>query len=83
MRLLRFAVPALAMSGTCVNAQVTTTFGYDARGRVVQAQSTGGVNASSTYQYDRADNRARVIVSAPGSAASSSSNADREVRPAQ
>ena len=47
------AVPALAM------AAETITYGYDARGRLVQVNRSGTVNnnIATNYSYDKADNR--------------------------
>ncbi|MCW2404394.1 YD repeat-containing protein [Sphingobium sp. B1D7B] len=47
-------------------AAETTTYKYDAKGRLVEVKQTGGPanNASSTYQYDAADNRTNVKVDA-------------------
>lgn len=46
-------LPAAASAGE------TVTYKYDARGRLVTVSHAGGVNngVTSTYAYDRADNR--------------------------
>lgn len=45
-------------------AQETTTYTYDAKGRVTNVVRSGGPSggASTTYQYDPADNRTNVTV---------------------
>jgi len=45
----------------------TVTYVYDASGRLVHVGHSGGVNdgASSTYSYDKADNRTNVTVTGP------------------
>lgn len=45
-------------------AQESTTFTYDAKGRVVTVTRTGGPSGgvTTTYSYDRADNRTNVTV---------------------
>ena len=45
-------------------AQETTTYTYDAKGRVSGTQRSGGPSsgASTTYTYDAADNRTNVTV---------------------
>lgn len=43
-------------------AQETTTFKYDALGRLTDVSRTGGANNKSTaYVYDAADNRKTVV----------------------
>ena len=46
-------------------AQETTTYTYDAKGRVVAIARTGGPSqgVATTYSYDKADNRTNVSVS--------------------
>lgn len=46
-------------------AQETTTFKYDAKGRLTETKRTGGPSNGvvSTYEYDNADNRKKVSVS--------------------
>ncbi len=48
-----------------VTAQDTTTYQYDALGRLIQSTTVGGANDGLDYQYeyDAADNRKRVTVS--------------------
>jgi len=45
-------------------AQETTTYTYDAKGRVTGTQRSGGPSsgATTTYTYDGADNRTNVTV---------------------
>lgn len=52
-----------------VNAASTTTYTYDALGRLVQANSTGTVNngAQMTTTYDAADNRTTYQVTGSAS----------------
>ena len=69
--MLRLVVGALLAVLLCtffvspVLAQETTSFGYDALGRVVAVARTGGPSngATTQYQYDPADNRTNVTVS--------------------
>jgi hypothetical protein len=46
-------------------AQETTTYTYDAKGRVVGVVRSGGPSSGTNtqYQYDKADNRTNVTVS--------------------
>ncbi len=48
------------------HAAETTTYRYDAKGRLLEVKQTGGPanNATSTYTYDAADNRTNVKVEA-------------------
>lgn len=46
-------------------AEKTTRYQYDALGRLTGVQDDGSNPTSSTYQFDAASNRTRVIVSAP------------------
>jgi hypothetical protein len=50
-------------------ATETITYTYDARGRLVKVMRTGSVNnnVSSSYSYDKADNRTNVNVVSPNS----------------
>ncbi|AXK43549.1 hypothetical protein DVR09_08385 [Erythrobacter aureus] len=43
-------------------ASETVTYTYDAKGRLVKVERTGGSNnsAKTEYEHDRADNRKRV-----------------------
>lgn len=52
----------LALSATAAAATETITYHYDARGRVVQVVHSGTVNngVTTTYSYDKADNRTNV-----------------------
>lgn len=45
----------------------TITYTYDARGRLVKVERSGGVNnnVSANYSYDKADNRTNVNVISP------------------
>lgn len=64
----------LTFVGTA-QAQQTTAYSYDAKGRLIKATNSGGSNSSTTtYQHDKADNRARLTTSgAAGTAAQSAS----------
>jgi hypothetical protein len=53
------------VSSVSLSAQETITYSYDALGRLVQVYhgaSGPNANTSATYTYDRADNRAQVVV---------------------
>lgn len=64
---------ALASVSTTALASETITYGYDARGRIVQVAHSGSVNNGllTTYALDKADNRASVTVTGGGSPAPS------------
>ncbi|WP_395612221.1 RHS repeat domain-containing protein [Allosphingosinicella sp.] len=50
------------------NASETQNFSYDARGRLVNVQHSGSVNANvlTRYEYDKADNRTlKNVIGAP------------------
>lgn len=61
---------------TGASAQETTTYTYDARGRLTNVQRSGGPEsgAVASYTYDTADNRTGVTVS--GSANGGSGDTD-------
>ena len=44
------------------HASETTTYTYDAKGRLVKVQRSGGTNngTATDYEHDKADNRKRV-----------------------
>jgi len=48
-------------------APETITYKYDARGRLVKVERSGGVNnnVKAEYKYDKADNRTNVNVISP------------------
>ena len=50
---------ALLLSSAPALAAETTAYAYDARGRLIQVARSGTVNngATTTYQFDKADNR--------------------------
>ncbi len=52
----------LVLSASPVMAAETTTYSYDALGRLVKVSHNGATNtgASATYQFDPADNRSTV-----------------------
>jgi len=64
-------------------AQSTTTYTYDALGRLTNTATSGGTNngLSSQFQYDNAGNRTTVTVS--GAAASSNGSGDGASTPQQ
>lgn len=68
-----FAGTSLLLLAASASAQETTTYTYDAKGRVTTATRSGGPSqgATTTYTYDNADNRSNVTVanSPNGSAA--------------
>ena len=69
MKLHIRALSALSLAMLCGGissalAQETTTYTYDAKGRVTGTQRSGGpsAGATTTYTYDSADNRTNVTV---------------------
>jgi len=48
----------------CAIASETSSFAYDSRGRLIRVVKTGTVNngQQTEYQFDKADNRVRVVV---------------------
>ena len=58
------ALGLFAAVPTSLMAQETTTFSYDAKGRVTKSTRTSGPSGGvvTTYDYDRADNRTKVSV---------------------
>jgi hypothetical protein len=62
-----FLLTAFSVCGSRASATETITYTYDAKGRVVQVVRAGTVNnnGSTTYQYDKADNRKQVTATAP------------------
>lgn len=64
-RLIACGLVGLALLGTASLATETITYKYDAKGRLVEVKRTGTVNnnVKAEYQYDKAHNRTRVIVS--------------------
>jgi hypothetical protein len=62
------ATAGLLMLPASAPAAETITYSYDARGRLVRAQSSGSVNnnVATNYVYDKADNRTnRTVTGAP------------------
>ena len=59
------AIAGALMASSPVSAAETTTYTYDARGRVVHAARAGSVNngITTSYQFDKADNRVAVTTS--------------------
>lgn len=58
------ALPAPMFVVSAAQASETIRYVYDAKGRVVRVERTGSVNngVTTVHQYDRANNRRRVIV---------------------
>jgi len=66
-RLTLAAFAAIAAAGTAVAAE-TLTYRYDARGRLVKVERSGGPKsgAVTNYSYDKANNRtAKQVSGAP------------------
>lgn len=61
MRLV--ALIALALFPVTAHAQTTTTYTYDALGRLLKVESP--VAGNTTYTYDAANNRTSVVKTAP------------------
>ena len=61
---LLFSTAILGLSGSAV-AQETQTYTYDAKGRLIKVERTGGLQdgADSDYAYDAANNRTSVATS--------------------
>ena len=59
---LVLAATAAALVPVAAHAGETVTYGYDAKGRLIQVGHTGSVNngLTATYAYDPADNRTSV-----------------------
>ena len=57
--LLLVATSASALIAAAAQAAETITYTYDARGRLVQVSHSGTVNngVTTTYSYDKANNR--------------------------
>jgi YD repeat-containing protein len=60
---------AVALCAATAMASETVSYTYDARGRLVKVVRNGTVNnnVSSSYGYDKADNRTNVNVVSPNS----------------
>lgn len=54
----------LLVCSTAAFAAETTTYTYDAKGRLVRVVKSGGPNngTTTTYDHDKVDNRTRVVV---------------------
>lgn len=59
---LVLAASAAALVPIAAFASETVTYGYDAKGRLIQVGHSGSVNngLTATYAYDAADNRTNV-----------------------
>lgn len=64
MRIVHLLAAAAAFMPAIASAAETITYSYDAKGRVVNVVRSGTVNngVGAAYQYDKADNRKRLIV---------------------
>ena len=64
-RLIVGGLFGVALLTTASLANETITYKYDAKGRLVEVKRVGAVNnnVKAEYQYDKAHNRTRVIVS--------------------
>lgn len=64
MRRILLVAAALPLAAAAQAAE-TVIYDYDARGRLVAVARSGGVNhgATTTYAYDRADNRTGMTTS--------------------
>jgi hypothetical protein len=58
------AAIAVVLPFAAANAQETTTYTYDARGRVVNVTKSGGPEngVQTSYTYDHAGNRTNITV---------------------
>jgi uncharacterized protein (DUF697 family) len=67
--ILRTSAAALGLIGAAIAAYAAETinYSYDARGRLVKVERSGGVNnnVKAEYKYDKADNRTNVNVTSP------------------
>ena len=56
------------LSAVSAHAQETTTYKYDARGRLTEVKQQGGPASGTvtTYSHDAADNRTNVTVTTTG-----------------
>lgn len=61
---LILALFGAGLVGTVASASEVVTYAYDAKGRLVRVQHTGGPNSGldAQYTYDKADNRQHVSV---------------------
>ena len=67
-RVMILGLALVAVGATAALATEYVTYSYDARGRLVRAQSSGTVNnnVATNYSYDKADNRTnRTVTGAP------------------
>lgn len=77
MKHLYFSALVLLSLSVAGQAQETTTYTYDALGRVTNVDQSGGRNndTHANYQYDAAGNRQRVVVTCPAGAVPGTPNA--------
>lgn len=63
-RLIACGIVGATLFATVALASETITYIYDAKGRLVEVKRSGTVNnnVKAQYQYDKAHNRTRVIV---------------------
>ncbi len=67
MRKFALLLPLAVLASPALAAE-TVTYGYDARGRVIQVVRSGSINngVTTTYGVDKADNRtAKTTTSSP------------------
>jgi hypothetical protein len=77
---LKFSISlTVCLLPLCVSAAETTTYSYDAKGRLVTATRSGTIdnNIQSVYAHDNADNRQSVSIGPTGLAPSSGSFAPK------
>ena len=67
-RFVGLAIAATIAASSPAAAQETKTYTYDALGRLVVVQKSGGPNdqTTSTYDYDKAGNRTQVSTNGSG-----------------
>lgn len=65
--MIALVAAALAVTAATSWASETVTYTYDARGRLVKVERSGGVNnnVKAEYKYDSGDNRTNVNVLSP------------------
>jgi hypothetical protein len=68
-RIFQVGAAGLCLIGAALAAVATETinYSYDARGRLIKVERSGGVNnnVKAEYKYDKADNRTNVNVTSP------------------